>query len=235
MNAISKLPDIPNFVPETARLPAVYSAAQTALAECERIDECKTWADKMEALASYARQSNDDTLRKMCDRIQARAIRRCGELIHEIPPARGANQNIDDGAGTKVLTRKEAAAEAGLSERQRVTAQRVASVPAEEFEKAVEADEPATVTKLAEAGTVKRPAIPAAQIDQLNGRDPSDFLAATRLLGGFSRWTEEARRIDLDSALRGCDAEEREALGEKVAWLRSWTAIIERRLKQGDF
>jgi hypothetical protein len=45
------------------------------------MDECQQWADKAEALASYAKQSKDDSLRKMCDRIQARAIRRCGELL----------------------------------------------------------------------------------------------------------------------------------------------------------
>ena len=32
-------------------------------------------------MASYARQAQDDELRRMADRIQARAIRRCGELL----------------------------------------------------------------------------------------------------------------------------------------------------------
>jgi len=62
-------------------------------------------------------------------RIQARAIDRCGELLHEIEPARGANQNISDGADTKILTRKDAADAAGLSDRQRVTALHVNNVP----------------------------------------------------------------------------------------------------------
>lgn len=68
---------------QEAPLPAVYERAAQALAECTRIDECQDWADKAEALASYARQSKDDSLRKMADRIQARAIRRCGELLRE--------------------------------------------------------------------------------------------------------------------------------------------------------
>lgn len=66
-----------------APLPAVYERATKALAECSRIDECQSWANKAEALASCARQSKDDSLRKMADRIQARAIRRCGELLSE--------------------------------------------------------------------------------------------------------------------------------------------------------
>lgn len=77
MNAIA-LPDI-----ESAKLPIVYERATQALSECTRIDECKEWANKAEALASYARQSKDDTLRKMAERIQARAIRRGGELIKQ--------------------------------------------------------------------------------------------------------------------------------------------------------
>jgi hypothetical protein len=59
------------------------------LAECERIDECQDWANKAEALASYARQMNDDELRLRCDRIQARAIHRAGELLAQIEPGQG--------------------------------------------------------------------------------------------------------------------------------------------------
>lgn len=86
--ALNALPSI-----DDAKLPIVYERATQALAECSRIDECKEWANKAEALASYARQSKDETLRKMADRIQARAIRRCGELLKQIPSGQGsANQ-----------------------------------------------------------------------------------------------------------------------------------------------
>lgn len=55
------------------------------------------------------------------------AIRRCGELLKQVEPKQGANQNIHDATDTKVLTRTQAAKEAGLSERQKVTALRVAN------------------------------------------------------------------------------------------------------------
>ena len=98
----------------------------------------KDWADKAEALASYARQSKDDHLRKMADRIQARAVRRCGVLLKEIESAKGKRTDLQPTEGDHSKSRKEAAREAGLSEHQQNTALRVANVPAEQFEEAVE-------------------------------------------------------------------------------------------------
>jgi hypothetical protein len=89
----------------------------------------------------------------MADRIQARAIRRCGELLREIPKANGARTDIEPSGDTPTrLTRASAATDAGLSRDQRVTALRVANVPAPEFEEAVESEAPPTVTALAECG-----------------------------------------------------------------------------------
>ena len=82
---------------DAARLPASYEHAKTALAECSSLDECKDWSDKAAALASYARQSKDESLTKMSQRIQARAIRRAGELLKQIMTQHGANQNIEGG------------------------------------------------------------------------------------------------------------------------------------------
>lgn len=91
-------------------------------------------------------------LRKMADRIQARAIRRCGELLGEIPDTnRGRPKLIPDGTDRNI-TRTEAATDAGLSERQKVTALRVANVPAQEFEKAVESEAPPTGTRGSKSG-----------------------------------------------------------------------------------
>jgi hypothetical protein len=82
----------------------------------------------------------------MADRIQARAIRRCGELLEQI---KAASNRHDVSSGVDTVTargRKQAARDAGLSDRQRVTAIRVARVPDPEFEDAVEAFNPPTVT-----------------------------------------------------------------------------------------
>jgi hypothetical protein len=138
-----------------AKLPATYEAARSAIAECARIDECKSWSDKAAALASYARQAKDDSLRAMATRIQERAMRKAGELLKQIPPAHGSNQNIKAGDGLKV-TRSTAAADAGLSVRQQKTALRLASIPPEVFDAQVERASPPTVTELAEQGKSAR-------------------------------------------------------------------------------
>jgi protein gp37 len=147
------IPQLPIEAPSHGSLPATYQQAKTALAECVRIDECQSWANKAEALASYARQANDNELRRLADRIQARAVHRAGELLKEIPPATGAHRKSD---GADTLSRKQAAEDAGLSERQRNTALRVASIPRAEFEAAIEAVNPPTVTDLAERGIQER-------------------------------------------------------------------------------
>lgn len=200
-----------------ARLPTVYEAAKIALAECWRIDECKDWADKAEALASYARQANDDELHKMATRIQSRAVSRCGEIL-ETYDGRGNNQH-SEGA----LSKQQVAREAGLSEHQQVTATRVANVPREDFERQVESANPPTVTALAEQGRNARP----------KPEPRPGYPEATRALGllrDFAKFCGEA-----DSALAASAVEpwEREQtftqIEEVVSWLRQFQLSLGER------
>jgi hypothetical protein len=99
------------------------------------------------ARVSYAKQANDDELVRLATRIQLRAVRRCGELLKAIAPAK----NQHDAREGDRPGRTQAANDAGLSERQRKTALRVASIPEEEFELTVESATPAvTVQKAVE-------------------------------------------------------------------------------------
>jgi hypothetical protein len=87
------------------------------------MDECWDWADKAAALASYARQSNDETLQRHAIRIQSRAIERCGLLMKQIPSGSGSRNppRSDKQAGDHpLITCEQAADEAGLSEHQRI-------------------------------------------------------------------------------------------------------------------
>ena len=67
-----------------------------------------------------------------------RAIRRCGELLKQIESGQGSKNQytVLHDAADKKQTRSEVAKDAGLSERQKVTALRVANVPQPEFERA---------------------------------------------------------------------------------------------------
>lgn len=124
-----------------ASLPATYEAAKAALADCAGLDECQDWADKAAALASYAKQANDDELMKMATRIRDRAIRRAGELLKQVEPAGGARSDLG-----RAPTRGSVARDAGMSHHQAKQALRVASLPAADFERQVESPNPPTVT-----------------------------------------------------------------------------------------
>jgi hypothetical protein len=80
----------------------------------------------MEALASYGRQADDETLLKHAMRIKARAVDRCGELLREIEPSQGGRPPNETSATADTgFGRMRAAEDAGLSKRQAITALRV--------------------------------------------------------------------------------------------------------------
>jgi hypothetical protein len=168
-----------------APLPKAYEGARTALAECSRVDECWSWADKAAALASYARQANDTALLTYAQRIQGRAVRRAGELLKQIPVEHDrGNQHRPREGDLPQPTRTQAATDAGLSEHQRKTALRVASVDAAEFESAIESPTPPTITEIAEAGRKKQPITP------LGDRSASQFNQALHFVALVRRYAD---------------------------------------------
>lgn len=207
----------------TARLPAAYEQAKAALIRCNNIDECVEWSDKAMALASYAKQADDETLERTATRIRARAVRRCGELLKQAD-GRGAhwseNRNdATDSSSRLSISQRALANQAGMSERQQVTAVRVANVPEEMFERAVEGEEKVTVTKLANMGKqTRQPAT-----DHLQGRDPHQFSAATHTMGAMRRFAEKCAEHDAAFIAAGVlpseIAEARRLVASIDAWL----------------
>lgn len=206
-----------------ARLPKSYVAAKTALAECSRIDECQEWANKAEALASYAKQAKDETLRKHAERIQARAIRRCGELLKKIEPSKGGRPANETREGVRPSSRGDVASSAGLSVHQRKTALRVASVPEQRFEGLIESDDPPTVTKLAELGTKKLNG-KAAQIAEKSSRP--GFSQATEAIGTLRRFAEFCRENNPKSVAAGVLPEESQEIREWVSAIDRWLDVF---------
>ena len=191
---------------QQAKLPARYEAACTAIAECDRIDDLKDLADRQAALAAYARQAKDDSLLRLAQRIQARALRRAGELLKQIPDSnRGRPRNSGDarpnfggwipghGAPQPSLegwlpgtTRSAAAGAAGMTEHGKKTALRVASIAEADFEAAVESDTPPTVSALAMRGTVQRPQSPAPELSTADAALVSQAQSLLRELAAFA-------------------------------------------------
>ncbi|MEL0030834.1 MAG: hypothetical protein VW778_08275 [Betaproteobacteria bacterium] len=201
-----------------APLPIVYERATKALAECARIDECQDWANKAKALASYARQSKDDTLRKMADRIQARAIRRCGELLKQVEAGQGARDGKRHDATDMPLNRTAAATQAGLSERQKVTALRVASIPQPEFEMEVESDQPPTITKLAEQGKQEK----LKPLHDLEGIDPYLYARATELQGAIKRLAAYCQKHDPKAIAGAFKHHEKDQIRSSISHVEAW-------------
>jgi hypothetical protein len=208
-----------------ASLPRTYEAAQAALAECSQVDECKDWADKAAALASYARQSEDQELERMAQRIRARAIRRAGELLKQIEPKHGANQNINDGTDSNVLTRKQAARDAGMSERQQFTAQRIASIPPQDFERQVESEKPPTLSQLAAQGTKPRE-----NIVDLKGRDPQEYNRALHYVADFEEAAKELEQQKHELILPSLDEKERARLRAAINRIDAITDKVATRI-----
>jgi len=190
-----------------ATLPKTYQAAQAALAQCSQIDECKDWADKASALASYARQSEDKELERMAQRIRARAIRRAGELIKQIEPGQGARDGKRDADSDTPLTRTQAARDAGMSERQQNTAGRIANIPEQDFEAQVESDMPPTLSQLAAQGTKKRE-----NIVDLKGRDPKEYNRAMHYVGAFENAARDMENQSHDTILPTLTDKERQRM-----------------------
>lgn len=218
----SPLPDTSDVPP----LPARYEAARAALAECERIDECQAWADQAIAIASYARQAKDGSLLAMARRIQARAVRRCGELLQQIPRTDEATRYGEAACGPpgdstsyeNTAGREKAADEAGLSERQRKTALRVAAVPAAAFDAQVEGPRPPSITQLASQGTAPR-ADRVAAVPPLQHRVEYDLSPACEPIAEFVRFCGQNEPSTL---ARACSARDAATLKHGISKLDRW-------------
>lgn len=175
---------------QRAPFPQSYEEAKNALAACDRLDECKEWSDKAQALSSYAKMADDDELFQMATRIKARAIRRCGELLNQIDGRGGQNLPNPKSTAADTFSQRQAAEAVGMSKRQQVTAVRVANVSDDEFEAAIEAERPATVTKLAEMG--RKPLV------DLKGRDPKEFNQSMHFIGNIDDHVRYLAKLNIE-------------------------------------
>jgi len=215
-NDENKLTKLPNDIEiRRAQFPENYKSAKLALANCFKVDEAKEWSDKASAIATYARQSQDNALLSLAAKIKVRAVRRAGELLKEYNQGVGRPQK--NGGGTPTITQRQAAKKAGMSKDQEVTAVRVANVPDEDFEAAVEGEKTPSVTKLAEAGKKKKPK---SCIDY--GIDPADFVIATSAMGPLGSCSRVAKSLDPKVIVRGTLPHEYSKMTDHIKTIKPW-------------
>jgi hypothetical protein len=154
---------------QSAPLPANYEAAKRAIKECAHIDECKEWADKAIAIASYARQLKDSSMKEAAERIHLRAQERIGELLLALYPNR----------------RWKTATSQGLSQGQASMAMNIAKVPKAVRDEKIEASPPIKPRRLADLGNPIKGPPP----QFLNRHPPATLLGGH--VGAFIRWIEQ--------------------------------------------
>lgn len=124
---------LPSHVP-TAKL-VRYEAARAALAEAHAVDEVKDIRDKALAIAAYAKQANDTAMVEWATEIKVRAERRAGELLSVGQESGDVAGRGRPAADTKSVT----LTDLGVTENQSRRWKKLAAVPAEQFEHAIEA------------------------------------------------------------------------------------------------
>lgn len=70
----------------TPLVPLEYEEAVKSLAACVGLDDAKTWSDKADALAAWAKIYHDDKITRQAKELKLHAYRRMGELAREIQP-----------------------------------------------------------------------------------------------------------------------------------------------------
>lgn len=113
-----------------------YEAARFALAECHRIDEVKDIRDKAQAMAAYARQAKDTELIQYATEIKVKAERRCGELLSGMDRAAVGDNQFS--RSSDAATTSPTLADMGLTKDQSSRFQKLAAMPLDVFEAAVE-------------------------------------------------------------------------------------------------
>lgn len=113
-----------------------YEAACRALAECTSVDEVKGWADKAAAMQAYMRMAGDRTLESQASEIRIRAERRLGELLLAQKSSGGlAKPGVKPAVNSVVANdRIPKLADVGITKDLSSRAQKLAAVPAAQFE-----------------------------------------------------------------------------------------------------
>lgn len=117
---------------------SIYSRAKQAIAEYKTVDEVKDFRDKAMAVEAYAKQANDMELEWDAARARVRAERKCGELLAEMERGKTGPKEVTPDDAEQLSEYSAALDRAGISTQQSSNYQKLAAVPEDEFERAVD-------------------------------------------------------------------------------------------------
>jgi hypothetical protein len=120
-----------------------YDAMCTAIAAAYAVDEVKDIRDKAVAIEVYAKQAHNIEAERQACEIRLRAERKCGELLREREKAkpRGSNQHEDV---SRDPTHPRPLSDLGITRDQSSQWQKLATVPADLFERELQRERPTT-------------------------------------------------------------------------------------------
>jgi len=192
-----------------------YDAMRAAITECRRVDEIKLIREKAAQISAAARVAKDREMLEAVTEIQVRAERRLGELLREMPKNAGT---AGLGRSAKELPKDAppTLAALGIDRKLSSRAQRLAEIPAEQFEARLSGKE--KTIKLAPVGpTLDRVLSP-----------------LTKAGSAFAKVTREEKASDL---VAGLVARHRKGIGVDVEFLdellrmRAWIDELIRGVK----
>lgn len=114
-----------------------YEEARRALQVCATVDEAKGILDKVAALQAYAKQQNDSDMEIWLAEVKLRARRRIGEISRELDKAEPGPIGKDTSHRWEVTPKSEVLEQAGISTSTANRCEKIACIPAEEFEQVI--------------------------------------------------------------------------------------------------
>lgn len=123
-----------------------YDAMVMAIAAAYEVDEVKDIRDRVAALEHYSRQAHNTEAERRCCEIRLRAERKAGELLAVTEKAKPGGDMRPEHRSPRSTNAPPTLRDLGISKDQSSNWQRLAQVPAEQFEAALAAPEKPSTT-----------------------------------------------------------------------------------------
>lgn len=205
--------------------------ASTALAEAVTISQTKKIVDVAAAAEIYARRQHlSEEAEQMAVTVKVEALRKLGEMLHVTPKATGAK-----GIGTSAVPKENRTlADLGLTKKESAVAQKLAAMPAKDFQQV--RDGHVTVAKAIAAVDATKKAAPAKPEPKKTAQEVERERLAEEAFGDVDPLVElEAAHAEvrlLTEHITAMSADDAKA--ETLKWRRMYDAAVREQSKYMD-